>query len=142
MTVQELETSLALKTWLQSNGGEFHPDAIFIEGSQLSETFVQGPDLPVLYLDAYGHRIIAARDIPADTHIVSCPFDLMITSELSRKAVCSVLGDSSKLAKESSQWTEREWLATYLSLHWIVEDHERWVKADKNLHVISMLSSV
>lgn len=96
----------------------------------------------MLYLDAYGHRVVAAKDIPADTKVVSCPFDLVITPELSRKAVCSVLGDSSKLVKESSQWTEREWLSTYLSLHWIVEEHERWVKAGKNSQLISMLSSV
>lgn len=79
----------------------------------------------MLYLDAYGHRIVAAKDIPAGTRIVSCPFDLVITPESSRKAIFNVLRDASNLDEATAHWTEREWIATYLSLHWVAENHER-----------------
>ena len=86
--------------------------------------------LLVYILDNSGYRIIAAKDIPENTLIVSCPAGLIITPETSQKSVLEILGNISNLIKKTLHWVERQWIATYLSLHWIIEKHQRRVLPD------------
>jgi hypothetical protein len=75
-------------------------------------------------LDDFGYRIVAAKDVPADALIVSCPASLIITPGSSRSSVLGILAQVSNLLADTSDWVERQWIATYLSLHWIIGDHE------------------
>jgi len=70
-----------------------------------------------------GLRIVAAEDVPRDSHIVSCPFSLVITEQLAKSAVLSFLKNS---VSDTEQWTERQWISTYIALHWISGSDERW----------------
>ena len=69
------------------------------------------------YPDSSGHKVIAGKDIPADTTIVTCPFGIAITKELATRAVLTVL----KTEEIPSDWTERQLICTYICLHWVFE---------------------
>jgi len=48
--------------------------------------------------------------------LISCPFSLAITPEVSKNALLSLLKSPPSLDK----WTERQLICSYLSLHWVV----------------------
>ncbi|KZT69429.1 SET domain-containing protein [Daedalea quercina L-15889] len=83
--------------WFSNNDGRFHPNV----------SFQAGPS---------GYSVIATQDIPSDTTVVSCPFNLAVTPDVSRRALISVLGSADT---SLSTWSERQLICSYLCLHWI-----------------------
>ena len=73
------------------------------------------------FLDASGSRVIANDHLPKDLTIVSCPFSLAITQPVAQRAVLESLQIP---ISENIQWSERQWISTYISLHWIVPSEE------------------
>ena len=65
-----------------------------------------------------GLSAIAAGPLLADTKVVSCPFALAITSDLSRTALIGLLGDA--VASELADWSPRQLICTYICLHWVI----------------------
>ena len=72
------------------------------------------------------YGVYATADISPDARLVSCPFDLAVTSERAREAVCSLLsipaGDltwpaGSRHAGE--EWNHRMLIGAYLGMHWV-----------------------
>jgi hypothetical protein len=88
---------LEFRTWFSSNGGYIHP----------SVQFKREPS---------GLSVYAQDNIPADSQIISCPFSLAITPELTKLALSTLLKSPPALAK----WTERQLICTYLCLHWVL----------------------
>ncbi|KIY73840.1 SET domain-containing protein [Cylindrobasidium torrendii FP15055 ss-10] len=80
-------------SWLQTHGGKFHRDAQYISNSS-------------------GFTIVAQHDLPADTTVASCPFDLIITSKSARAFLGKFMS-----GEDISSWNERQLLSTYLSFH-------------------------
>lgn len=68
--------------------------------------------------DTFGSHIVATERLDEDTVVVECPFDLLITKSLAKDAVLDILQNGS--ANDYQHWTERQWICTYLSLHWIL----------------------
>ncbi|KAF9652445.1 SET domain-containing protein, partial [Thelephora ganbajun] len=92
------KTVESFKSWFVANGGFFHNDAQFRP-------------------DASGYKIVADKEVPADTTIVTCPFGLVVTKELATHAILSVL----KTNEIPPEWTERQLICTYVCLHWAFE---------------------
>lgn len=92
------KTVEGFKSWFVAGGGFFHPDAQFQP-------------------DASGYKVIAEKDIPGDTTIVTCPFGMIVTKEVATRAILSVL----KTKEVPSEWTERQLICTYICLHWVFE---------------------
>ncbi|KAH9915320.1 SET domain-containing protein [Fomitopsis serialis] len=90
---------VTLSEWLSSNGGRFHPDV----------SFRAGPS---------GYSVIAGQDILPGTTVVSCPFKLAITPEVSRQALISVLTSTDLSPLDT--WSERQLICSYICLHWIL----------------------
>ena len=67
--------------------------------------------------DDSGYTIVAEKDIPPDTTIVTCPFGLVVTKELATRAISAVI----KTGDLPSDWTERQLVCTYVCLHWVFE---------------------
>jgi len=67
-----------------------------------------------------GLEVLARDTVPANACIISCPFSLAITSEVSKNALLSLLKSPPSLDK----WTERQLICSYLSLHWVVGDSD------------------
>jgi hypothetical protein len=61
-------------------------------------------------------EVHAREDVPLDSCIVSCPFSLAVTPQVSKNALVALLKSSAALDK----WTERQLICTYLSLHWVI----------------------
>ncbi|KAI0712750.1 hypothetical protein C8T65DRAFT_646796 [Cerioporus squamosus] len=99
MNISEPENVASFKTWLVDCGAYIHPAVHF---------------QPV----ASGFNVIAGSDVPADEPVVSIPFSLAITPDVSRKALSQLL-DVSDSAFD--QWNERQLESTYVSLHWVVD---------------------
>ncbi|KAI0830093.1 SET domain-containing protein [Trametes gibbosa] len=110
MIVDDHEPSnvTAFKTWLVNNGAHIHPHAHFQEM-------------------ASGFDVTAAGDIPADTTVVSIPFSLAITPEVSREALASTLDAQNETSLSLAGLSERQSICAYLCMHWI---------ADRTLHVL------
>lgn len=70
-----------------------------------------------------GSRVVASEDIPEDTEIVSCPFDLAITRQHAQLALGNFL-DTSEIIS-STHWSERQWISTYIIFHWIICDESQ-----------------
>ncbi|TFK64049.1 SET domain-containing protein [Pluteus cervinus] len=98
-TESEPTSCKAFRQWLESNGGEFHPETLFLS-------------------DSSGFRIVAKTKLPSDTKIVSCPFALVITKAVAQKALTSILG--SQISSLTESWSARQWVSTYISFHWIM----------------------
>lgn len=78
-------------------------------------------------IDSFGSHVIATVDLPKDSTIVSCPIELVITQNQSQRAVLKTLGINEQL-EVNKNWTERQWISTYLSLHSIAEqENERYL---------------
>ncbi|EGO02860.1 hypothetical protein SERLA73DRAFT_165797 [Serpula lacrymans var. lacrymans S7.3] len=58
---------------------------------------------------------MAQDTLVPDTTIVSCPFSLVITPELSRKALSLLMDGSAVL----NVWTERQLICAYICFHWL-----------------------
>ncbi|KAF9481868.1 SET domain-containing protein [Pholiota conissans] len=96
----ELSSVVSLKSWLSDHGGVFHPKTRFRQ-------------------DVSGSGVIATENMLPDLTVVSCPFDLVITQAVAKKAVSKILGDFTDI--HTNGWTERQWISTYISLHWIID---------------------
>ncbi|KAK0491238.1 SET domain protein [Armillaria novae-zelandiae] len=84
--------------WLKEKGGTFHN----------TTQHVRVPS---------GYAILAKERLPADSTIVSCPFDLVITKAIALKAL-SRLFPSENL----SNWSARQCISSYLCFHQIIDD--------------------
>ncbi|KAH9856273.1 SET domain-containing protein [Lenzites betulinus] len=94
---------VAFKRWLAENGAHIHPHAHFKRM-------------------ASGFDVIAVQDIPADTTVVSIPFSLAITPEVSKRALETTLyGDQHGTSEGLEGLSERQLVCAYLCMHWIAE---------------------
>ena len=73
----------------------------------------------MLRTDDTGFSVKCTVHIPADTSVVTCPFDLAITLE----SVQDALQFYCKFSPGASL-SERQRICTYISLHWIVADDD------------------
>ncbi|KDR84012.1 hypothetical protein GALMADRAFT_56376 [Galerina marginata CBS 339.88] len=103
MSTPELACYSTLKSWLDDCAGGFHPNTRFNE-------------------DHSGSHIVTTDDLEKDFTVVSCPFRLVISQALAKRAVMNILGGLEDL--KNVQWSERQWICTYISLHWIVGPEE------------------
>ncbi|TFY66560.1 hypothetical protein EVG20_g4534 [Dentipellis fragilis] len=94
----EPEKVKAFMAWLAAHGASFNPKVGYAE--LLS-----------------GFSIVATDALEADSTIVTCPFSLAITPELSRRALLTVLEDESILRG----WSERQLICSYIVFHWIID---------------------
>ncbi|KAA1473478.1 SET domain-containing protein [Dentipellis sp. KUC8613] len=94
----EPEKVKTFRTWLASHGASFNPKVGYAE--LLS-----------------GFSIVAADALEADSTIVTCPFSLAITPELSKRALLTVLKDDAILGG----WSERQLICAYIVFHWIID---------------------
>lgn len=97
-----LENVRAFLNWISENGGKLHPDVFFKAESS-------------------GYSAIARQDIPPDTTVVSCPFTLAITPNVSRNALSEILSDlNAKPTFSFDGWSERQLICSYICMHWIL----------------------
>ncbi|KAH9887069.1 SET domain-containing protein [Cubamyces lactineus] len=109
MSPQEPQVIEAFKAWLVQNGARIHPD-------------VQFEPVPS------GFNVVAGSDVPADTTVVSIPFSLAITPDLSKVALKALF----KGAAESHRLdtlSERQLVCTYVCMHQIARDAARGSQA-------------
>ncbi|EMD35055.1 hypothetical protein CERSUDRAFT_107074 [Gelatoporia subvermispora B] len=99
----EPENIHRFKEWLTGNGGKIHPDLRF-------------------EADDSGFSVIAAQDIPPESTVISCPFSLTVTPELSTHALLSLFKTDHTTVLDS--WSERQLICTYLCMHWIADSPE------------------
>lgn len=104
------------RSWFSENGGFFHPDAQFQP-------------------DASGYKIIAGKEIPADTTVATCPFSSTITKELATRAILPIL----KIEEMPSEWTERQLICTYICLHWVFEASPKFPETLVHLPYLTIL---
>ncbi|KAH9960431.1 hypothetical protein BC827DRAFT_1260775 [Russula dissimulans] len=100
----EPHNAVLFKEWLASHGGTFHP------GVQYSLGMWCG------WRSSSGLSILASEDVEPDATIVTCPFSIIITPVLSRRALLLILQDASVLER----WTERQSIIVYICFHWIM----------------------
>ncbi|KAF8602390.1 SET domain-containing protein [Ceratobasidium sp. AG-I] len=91
-------------TWASKNEVFMHPSLDFVPS--------QG-----------GHNVYAKQDIPRDTRVLSCPFQVAITAPQSKSAIAELFHD---VAVDSmpilDKWSERQLVCVYLVLHRIWEE--------------------
>ncbi|EPS95499.1 hypothetical protein FOMPIDRAFT_1062699 [Fomitopsis schrenkii] len=87
--------------WFSNHGGMLHPGVSFQSG-------------------IFGCSAVAAKDIPSEETVVSCPFSLAITPNVSLTALVSGFGSSASPALNT--WSERQLICSYICLHWILGD--------------------
>jgi len=75
--------------------------------------------------------VIARDHLPKDSTIVSCPFSLAITQPVAQRAVLEILQVPTS---ENIQWSERQWISTYISLHWILASEDNRVGKELLVH--------
>lgn len=85
-----------------------------------------------------GSSVIAERALEADSTIVECPFDLVITQTLAKKQVVQILGGFAD--GNASGWSERQWIATYISFHWIIEPGDLKYEPEPNIIFHTMIN--
>ncbi|KAI5894002.1 SET domain-containing protein [Schizophyllum commune H4-8] len=101
MGLTESPKAVDLKNWLQSHGGGFHQSVRLV--SDDSET--------------KGINAVALRDIPASEPVVWCPIDLIVTPQKARESIAIALGLTNAVRQASENWSERQSIGLYLSLH-------------------------
>ncbi|KAG6885606.1 hypothetical protein C0993_012353 [Termitomyces sp. T159_Od127] len=57
-----------------------------------------------------GFSVVAESDLPEDTNVVECPFDLIITEELAQKCLLHILDLKEEV--ETGAWTGRQWISS------------------------------
>ncbi|TFY63912.1 hypothetical protein EVJ58_g2957 [Rhodofomes roseus] len=87
--------------WLSNNGGKFHRNVSF-------------------RAEPSGYSVVARQDIPSDTAVVYCPFNLAITPDISRRAITSILTSTDHSSLDN--WSERQLICSYICLHWILSE--------------------
>ncbi|WWD17987.1 hypothetical protein CI109_102433 [Kwoniella shandongensis] len=120
----------ALVSWLKANGGHFHPSAkLQIDEITGLSAFSTGP-------------------IASDERLVSCPFELAVTSGLATQAVCETVAvEEEELvwpagsSKAGEAWNERMRIGAYLGLHWVYQDKKdsQWPPALAHLTYLDSL---
>ncbi|KAF9266338.1 SET domain-containing protein [Marasmius fiardii PR-910] len=95
--------AFSLRTWLTEKNGTFDAKVRF---------------QPVIS----GISVIATEEVAAETTIASCPFELAITKDTSKSSLFRVLKPSKAYALDL--WNERQYIATYLCLHSIIDELE------------------
>ncbi|KAH7882159.1 hypothetical protein F5I97DRAFT_1817676 [Phlebopus sp. FC_14] len=90
----------ALKAWFSIHGGIISP----------SVDLTQGP---------FGISAFAQTALDQDTTIVTCPFSLIVTKEMSLRALRDLLGQRAEHVLET--WSERQLICCYLCFHWLVD---------------------
>ncbi|EKM79884.1 hypothetical protein AGABI1DRAFT_119942 [Agaricus bisporus var. burnettii JB137-S8] len=60
---------------------------------------------------------VATEDIPTNATIITCPFSIAITEELAKRNLSNFFSADSLV-----DWTEKQWISTYICLHWILSD--------------------
>ncbi|WWC99479.1 hypothetical protein V866_006382 [Kwoniella sp. B9012] len=98
-------------SWLRSKGGHFHESA---ELKVDPET---------------GLSPFSTFSIGPDERLVSCPFDLAITSELATQAICEIANVAeeqlvwpAESSRQGEKWNARMGIGAYLGLHWIYQE--------------------
>lgn len=107
----------AFKHWLSKHGGGFHKDVMIVEGG-----VIRAFTLTLLIIkseDIWGVSIVTKENLPPNAVVVSCPFSLVISQSLARRAL------SSFIDVHTDNWTERQWISTYLCFHWIIARNTR-----------------
>ncbi|KAH7909991.1 hypothetical protein BJ138DRAFT_1153968 [Hygrophoropsis aurantiaca] len=92
------EALSTFKSWLSGCGGHFNGAAQLVE-------------------DSCGISVIAQDIVPADTNIVSCPFSLAITRDISLEALYALMGEAFKTDLENL--SERQLICIYICFHWV-----------------------
>jgi len=111
------------REWFKAHGGFLHPAAQFVQGSHNPYVFLAAFSLIYPFIiEPSGISVRATEDIPKDTKIVSCPFALAITPQECQNALNELLGVNFSENNSFSTWTEYQLIATYIVLHWILED--------------------
>ncbi|KAG7449423.1 SET domain protein [Guyanagaster necrorhizus] len=90
--------SQVFTAWLKEKGGSFH-------------NYVQYVPVPS------GYSILAKEKLPADSTIVSCPFDLVITKTVALRALSELLPSENLL-----DWSGRQCISSYLCFHHILDE--------------------
>lgn len=76
------------------------------------------------HVDDSGSHIVATSDLGQDAVVVECSFKLVITKAFAKQAVLHILqGDPTSHVHQL--WTERQWICTYIALHWILGPEEK-----------------
>ncbi|KAJ7284083.1 SET domain protein [Mycena rebaudengoi] len=91
-----------LKDWIERKGGYVQPHIQFQKV-------------------ASGFSVVASENLPPDSKIVSCPFDLAITKTFALEALSTLLGPATT-SFPLSAWSERQLISSYLCFHWIIGD--------------------
>lgn len=83
-------------------------------------------ELKFLPDEVTGSGAFATATIPSDARLVSCPFELAVTSQRAKDALCSLLGigEASLVwpvgtALEGQKFNHRMLIGAYLGLHWV-----------------------
>jgi hypothetical protein len=70
-----------------------------------------------------GHAVYAISEIPRETKVLSCPFNMAITAPQSRGALLTLLhGNNSGILDILDKWNERQIVCAYVVLHRIWEN--------------------
>ena len=110
------------RSWLLDNGGYIHPDVFLTPGASFY-LVIRRPKCQLSGTVSSGLNVVSHQDIPADTKIVSCPFNLAITPAVARKGLAAVL----RVYETHSTfdgWSERQLIASYLCMHNILDTTE------------------
>ncbi|KAJ7582583.1 SET domain-containing protein [Mycena floridula] len=86
---------IAFQNWIQQNGGFFHQDIEYAR-------------------DSSGHGIIAKCLITPDSTVVSIPLDIAITRKIAIDGLVGISGVNAALLED---WSARQAIASYLSMH-------------------------
>lgn len=137
----EPESVLAFRRWAQQNGGYIHEALCFQTSAFQLEpphrrfrTRLENNALIFPVRTEPTRSVIAGKAIPTNTCILSCPFDLAITTDLAFGAVKACVWDASQepdstappsLPSRIDRLNERQIVCAYIGLHWIVTDEEK-----------------
>ncbi|KAI0072171.1 SET domain-containing protein [Panus rudis PR-1116 ss-1] len=113
---KEPHVVLEFKEWLEENGALMHESVYF----QKNES---------------GFSVVAKNHVSPDTTVVSMPFSLAITPELSSRALRSLL-QSDRASASLDTWTERQLICTYICMHWILEDDKIILKHRPYINIL------
>ncbi|WWC86058.1 uncharacterized protein L201_000929 [Kwoniella dendrophila CBS 6074] len=100
-------------SWLREKGGHIH-------------------DSTELKVDPEtGLSPFSTSAIDKDERLVSCPFEIAITSELATKAICKLIQVKedqlvwpAESSKQGEKWNERMKIGAYLGLHWAYQEKQ------------------
>ncbi|PCH42980.1 SET domain-containing protein [Wolfiporia cocos MD-104 SS10] len=96
----EPSTITEFRKWLAQNGALIHLDVLFKK--------VSG-----------GFSVVAKEDLAPDSTIVSCPFSLAITLEISSRAL-ALLFEQHGCTDNFKIWSERQLICSYICMHWVI----------------------